>query len=44
MSELVTPPKSPTLAPPRKSVELEDPGAHELGMAVLRLSDAILGL
>ena len=24
------PPKSPTLLPPRKSVELEDPGAHEL--------------
>lgn len=23
-------PKSPTLEPPRKSVELEDPGAHEL--------------
>ncbi|MCJ1402074.1 hypothetical protein MMC11_005293 [Xylographa trunciseda] len=26
----IQPPKSPTLAPPRKSVELEDPGAHEL--------------
>ena len=25
------PPKSPTLLPPRKSVELEDPGAHDLG-------------
>ena len=25
------PPKSPTLLVPRKSVELEDPGAHELG-------------
>ena len=25
------PPKSPTLLPPHKSVELEDPGAHELG-------------
>ena len=23
------------LAPPRKSVELEDPGAHELGMLLL---------
>ena len=33
MSQLANPPKSPTLAPPRKSVELEDPGAHELGMA-----------
>jgi len=26
----ILPPRSPTLAPPRKSVELEDPGAHEL--------------
>ncbi|MCJ1479198.1 hypothetical protein MMC13_007882 [Lambiella insularis] len=26
----VQPPKSPTLLPPRKSVELEDPGAHDL--------------
>ncbi|MCJ1438505.1 hypothetical protein MMC27_007895 [Xylographa pallens] len=26
----IEPPRSPTLAPPRKSVELEDPGAHEL--------------
>ena len=25
------PPRSPTLLPPRKSVELEDPGAHDLG-------------
>lgn len=25
-----TAPRSPTLLPPRKSVELEDPGAHEL--------------
>ena len=30
MADLSKPPKSPTLAPPRKSVELEDPGAHEL--------------
>ena len=27
----IQPPRSPTLAPPRKSIELEDPGAHELG-------------
>lgn len=26
------PPKSPTLLPPRKSVELEDPGARGLGI------------
>ncbi|MCJ1396434.1 hypothetical protein MMC18_009324 [Xylographa bjoerkii] len=26
----IQPPRSPTLEPPRKSVELEDPGAHEL--------------
>jgi len=26
----IQPPKSPTLVPPRKSVELEDPGAHDL--------------
>ncbi|MCJ1296489.1 hypothetical protein MMC34_008055 [Xylographa carneopallida] len=26
----IQPPRSPTLAPPRKSIELEDPGAHEL--------------
>lgn len=25
------PPRSPSLEPPRKSVELEDPGAHSLG-------------
>lgn len=25
-------PMSATLQPPRKSVELEDPGAHELGV------------
>ena len=31
MSSSGNPPKSPTLIPPRKSVELEDPGAHELG-------------
>ena len=31
MTEAVNPPKSPTLIPPRKSVELEDPGAHDLG-------------
>lgn len=30
MSAIPQPPKSPTLLPPRKSVELEDPGAHEL--------------
>lgn len=30
MSNRPNPPKSPTLEPPRKSVELEDPGAHEL--------------
>lgn len=28
----IEPPKSPTLLPPRKSVELEDPGAHDLGV------------
>ena len=31
MADFSNPPKSPTLLPPRKSVELEDPGAHELG-------------
>ena len=31
MADLSHPPKSPTLVPPRKSVELEDPGAHDLG-------------
>ncbi len=31
MVDIPRPPKSPTLQPPRKSVELEDPGAHELG-------------
>ena len=31
MADLSHPPKSPTLIPPRKSVELEDPGAHDLG-------------
>ncbi|KAK4692156.1 hypothetical protein P7C71_g4996, partial [Lecanoromycetidae sp. Uapishka_2] len=30
MADHPNPPKSPTLLPPRKSVELEDPGAHEL--------------
>lgn len=30
MSDLPNPPKSPTLLPPRKSVELEDTGAHDL--------------
>ena len=38
MPETSREPHSPTLVPPRKSVELEDPGAHELGKA-----DAILG-
>ena len=32
MTEASEPPKSPTLLPPRKSVELEDPGAHDLGI------------
>ena len=31
MVDIPKPPKSPTLQPPRKSVELEDPGAHDLG-------------
>lgn len=31
MADFPGPPKSPTLQPPRKSVELEDPGAHDLG-------------
>lgn len=31
MVDLTHPPKSPTLVPPRKSVELEDPGARDLG-------------
>lgn len=31
MADISHPPKSPTLLPPRKSVELEDPGAHDLG-------------
>lgn len=26
-------PSSSTLQPPRKSIELEDPGAHDLGIA-----------
>ncbi|KAL2042062.1 hypothetical protein N7G274_005250 [Stereocaulon virgatum] len=30
MIDTSNPPKSPTLLPPRKSVELEDPGAHDL--------------
>lgn len=30
MADLSHPPKSPTLVPPRKSVELEDPGAHDM--------------
>ncbi|CAD6571512.1 MAG: hypothetical protein ASARMPRED_004620 [Alectoria sarmentosa] len=30
MADISHPPKSPTLLPPRKSVELEDPGAHDL--------------
>ena len=34
MADYSNPPKSPTLLPPRKSVELEDPGAHELGPPV----------
>ncbi len=29
------PGRSNTLEPPRKSVELEDPGAHELGEAYI---------
>lgn len=37
MADLSHPPKSPTLVPPHKSVELEDPGAHDLG-ALSRLS------
>lgn len=32
MTDASNPPKSPTLLPPRKSVELEDPGAHDLGV------------
>lgn len=32
MADHADPPKSPTLLPPRKHVELEDPGAHELGI------------
>ena len=32
MTDASNPPKSPTLLPPRKSVELEDPGAHNLGV------------
>ncbi len=35
MTDASDPPKSPTLLPPRKSVELEDPGAHDLGTATL---------
>jgi hypothetical protein len=35
MADYSDPPKSPTLLPPRKSVELEDPGAHDLGMLLL---------
>ena len=31
MADSSYPPHSETLAPPRKSVELVDPGAHELG-------------
>jgi len=31
MADIPSLPKSPTLQPPRKSVELEDPGAHDLG-------------
>ena len=31
MVDVSRPPKSPTLQPPRKSVELEDPGARDLG-------------
>lgn len=31
MVDPIQPPKSPTLVPPRKSVELEDPGARDLG-------------
>ena len=31
MADLSHPPRSPTLVPPRKSVELEDSGAHDLG-------------
>lgn len=34
MTNTPNPPKSPTLLPPRKSVELEDPGAHDLGMGL----------
>lgn len=36
MADFSNPPKSPTLLPPRKSVELEDPGAHELGPSLYR--------
>ena len=36
MADFSNPPKSPTLLPPRKSVELEDPGAHELGPSLCR--------
>lgn len=31
MTEEPSSPANATLQPPRKSVELEDPGAHELG-------------
>ena len=36
MADFSNPPKSPTLLPPRKSVELEDPGARELGPSQFR--------
>ena len=45
MADFSNPPRSPTLLPPRKSVELEDPGAHELGPSQCRsyaINDSIL--
>lgn len=38
MVNLPTSPPSGTLHPPRKSIELEDPGAHDLGMRFVLFS------
>lgn len=41
MADFSNPPKSPTLLPPRKSVELEDPGAHELEASASENEDEV---